>query len=111
MALDGTPRPWLEHVHEADWSPDGTTLAVIHEVNGQDQLEYPVGRVRYRASGYLSDVRVSPDGQRIAFNEHPEKGDDRGVVAVVDLKGAHKILTPQYPAIEGLAWTSGGKID
>ena len=57
------------------------------------------------------DVRVSPDGQRIAFNEHPEKGDDRGVVAVVDLKGAHKILTPQYPAIEGLAWTSGGKID
>jgi hypothetical protein len=54
-------------------------------------------------------MRIAPDGQHIAFNEHPEKGDDRGAVAVVDLKGAHKLLTPQYLAIEGLAWSDAGR--
>ncbi len=104
----GMPRELLTSVHDADWSPDGSQLAVVHDVAGKDHLEYPIGTVIYETPGSLSDVRVSPDGQHIAFNEHPEKGDDRGNVAVVDLKGAHKLLTPQYPAIEGLAWTPGG---
>ncbi len=105
----GMPRELLKEVHDADWSPDGSQLAVVHDVNGKDRLEYPIGKVIYEVAGYLSDIRFSPDGQRIAFTEHPEKGDDRGAVAVVDLKGAHKILTPQYPAIEGLAWALDGK--
>jgi hypothetical protein len=63
----------------------------------------------YETPGYLSDVRISSDGQHIAFTEHPEKGDDRGGVGIVDLKGNHKLLTPQYPALEGLAWTAGDK--
>ena len=109
MPVDGgMPRELLTGVHDADWSPDGSQLAVVHDVNGKDHLEYPIGTVIYETPGYLSDIRISPDGQRIAFNEHPEKGDDRGAVAVVDLKGPHKVLTPQYPAIEGLAWTPGG---
>lgn len=103
----GMPRELLTGVHDADWSPDGSQLAVVHDINGKDHLEYPTGTVIYETPGYLSDIRVSHDGQRIAFNEHPEKGDDRGAVAVVDLKGGHKVLTPQYPAIEGLAWTPG----
>lgn len=65
-------------------------MAVVHDINGKDRLEYPTGTVIYETPGYLSDIRVSHDGQRIAFNEHPEKGDDRGAVAVVDLKGGHK---------------------
>ena len=101
----GMPREVMTAVHDADWSPDGSQLAVVHDVNGKDRLEYPIGTVLYETPGYLSDVRVSSDGQHVAFNEHPEKGDDRGAVAVVDLKGNHKVLTPQYLAIEGLAWT------
>lgn len=105
----GMPREVMTRVHDADWSPDGSQLAVIHDVNGKDRLEYPIGTVLYETPGYLSDVRVSSDGQHVAFNEHPEKGDDRGAVAVVDLKGNHKVLTPQYLAIEGLAWTPDDK--
>ena len=104
----GTPRELLTAVHDADWSPDGSQLAVVHEVNGKDHLEYPVGTVLYESPGYLSDVRISADGQRVAFHEHPEKGDNRGAVAVVDLKRAYTVLTPQYLAVEGLAWTRGG---
>jgi serine/threonine protein kinase len=106
----GTPRELLTSVRDADWSPDGSQLAVVHEVNDKDVLEYPIGTAIYATQGYLSDVRVSPDGGRIAFLEHPQKGDDRGMVAVVDLKGAHHLLTPQYSAIEGLAWTPSGTL-
>lgn len=106
----GTPRELLTSVHDADWSPDGSQLAVVHEVSGMDRLEYPIGTVLYETPGYLSDVRVSADGQRIAFLEHPERGDNRGAVAVVDLKKNHQILTPQYLAVEGLAWTGDGAV-
>jgi Tol biopolymer transport system component len=80
MTIDGAPKAWLEQVREADWSPDGSTLAIIHVVDGHDQLEYPIGKVLYRFSGYLSDPRVSPDGTVVAFMEHPLPGDDRGYV-------------------------------
>ena len=105
----GMPREVMTGVHDADWSPDGSQLAVAHHVNGKDRLEYPIGTTLYESPGQLSDVRVSADGQHVAFTEHPEKGDDRGAVGVVDLKGNHKVLTPQYLAIEGLAWTPGDK--
>jgi serine/threonine protein kinase len=105
--VGGTPRELLANVHDADWSPDGSQLAVAHDVNGEDKLEYPIGTVIYTTPGYVSDIRFSPDGQRIAFTDHPEKGDDRGVVAVVDLKGSRKVLTPQYPALQGIAWIPG----
>ena len=39
MTLEGSPRPWLDRVREADWSPDGTTVAVIRDLGGKDQLE------------------------------------------------------------------------
>jgi serine/threonine protein kinase len=105
----GMPRELMTNVHDADWSPDGSQLAVAHDVNGKDRLEYPIGTVLYESPGQLSDLRVSSDGQHVAFTEHPEKGDDRGAVGVVDLKGNHKVLSPQYPSIEGLAWTAGDK--
>ena len=88
MPLEGAaPREILEGVREADWSPDGSDLAIIRDVNGKDRLEFPVGKVLCEASGYLSDLRFSPKGDRIAFFEHPIKYDDRGLVAVVDLVG------------------------
>jgi eukaryotic-like serine/threonine-protein kinase len=105
------PREILDGVRDADWSPDGSQLAIVHEVDGKDRLEYPIGTVLYESAGYLADVRVSPNGERIAFHEHPYRWDDRGVVAVVDLKGGHRILTGDYPGLEGLAWTrDGGRI-
>ena len=96
MRLDGTPRPWLENVREADWSPDGSTLAIVRDLGQKDQLEYPIGKVLHTADGYLSDVRVSPDGERVAFFEHPIRYDDRGWLKVVDKTGMVKTLTPEY---------------
>jgi len=108
MRLDGTPRPWLENVREADWSPDGSTLAIVRDLGQKDQIEYPIGKVLHTANGYLSDVRVSPDGERVAFFEHPIRYDDRGWLKVVDKTGMVKTLTPEYWGAEGVAWTRDG---
>jgi serine/threonine protein kinase len=109
MTLDGTPRPWMEHVREADWSPDGASLAIIHDVDGHDQLEYPVGRIRHRGTGYLTDLRVSPDGSRIAFFEHPLFLNDEGWVKVLLPTGEVRTLAGKYWAEEGLAWSPDGR--
>ena len=105
----GAPREILEHVREADWAPDGETLAIIREVNGRDRLEFPIGKVLYDSPGYLSDLRVSPAGDRVAFLEHPIRFDDRGGVAVVDLAGTKTTLSDGYWGLEGLAWSTDGR--
>jgi eukaryotic-like serine/threonine-protein kinase len=105
----GAPREILDSVREADWSPDGTELAIIHTVAGRDHLEFPLGTTLHEASGYLSDPRVSPDGNHIAFAEHPWRYDDRGTIKIVDLKGKVAAVSPDFISIEGLAWRPGGR--
>jgi len=78
-------------------------------VNGRDRLEYPIGKVLYEASGgWISYPRVSPDGEHIAFFDHPNQGDDGGTVAVVDMSGNKKTLTRGWYGTQGLAWTPDG---
>ena len=111
MTMEGGPRPWMEHVSEADWSPDGTTIAVIREESGKTQLEFPIGKVLYQSpGGYLSDLRVSPDGARVAFFDHQIWGDNRGWVKVAEAGGSIKTLAGEYFALEGLAWSPDGRL-
>jgi Tol biopolymer transport system component len=106
--LGGSPREILPHVRAADWSPDGSELAFVHRVEGFDQLEYPAGKVLHKTAGYINDVRVSPDGERIAFADHPVWADNRGDVAVVDRSGRKTVLAPDFAALIGLAWAPRG---
>jgi Tol biopolymer transport system component/predicted Ser/Thr protein kinase len=106
----GAPRPILENVESADWSPDGTSLAVVRNVNGRERLEYPIGKVLYETSGgWISYPRVSPKGDYIAFIDHFNQGDDGGSVAVVDLSGNKKKLTRDWYGTGGLAWSANGQ--
>jgi Tol biopolymer transport system component len=105
----GAPRQIQEGVRQADWSPDGSQLAIIREVAGRDRLEYPIGKVLHEVSGYMTDVRVSPRGDRIAYFEHPRKWDDRGSVNVVDLAGKNRVLSEGYWSLRGLAWSPDGE--
>jgi eukaryotic-like serine/threonine-protein kinase len=109
MTLGNSPRPIMEQVREADWSPDGAALAIVHDLgNGRDRLEYPAGTRLHEASGYLSDPRVSPDGSRVAFAEHPLRFDDRGSVKMVDRTGRITTLTGELWGVQGLAWSADG---
>lgn len=104
----GAPRVILESVHDADWGPDGQSLAVVRNVEGRYRLEYPIGEVLYDTDGWMSSVRVSPDGSLIAFNDHPVRGDNVGPIAVIDIEG-NKEVFPGGGAPQGLAWSPDGK--
>jgi len=102
------PREILENVLQADWSPDGSELAIIREATGKCRLEFPIGKVLYETAGYLSDLRVSPRGESIALFEHPRQGDDRGSVILVDRAGKRTVLSGDYRTEEGLSWSQAG---
>ena len=71
------PRPLLSDVQDADWGPDNQ-IAVAHYVGQRYRLEYPVGHVLYETKGYISDVRVSPKGDVVAFAGPPIAFDRHG---------------------------------
>jgi eukaryotic-like serine/threonine-protein kinase len=106
--IGGTPREVLEDVQEADWSPDGKELAVVHYVDKHNRLEYPIGKVLYETAGYISSPRISPRGDRIAFLNHKFRYDNRGTVEVVDLAGNRTTLTEEMSGTTAAAWSKDG---
>ena len=104
----GAPRELLDDVTGADWSPDGAELAVVRRVGPTSRLEYPVGTVLWEAAGYISDLRVSPTGDRLAFMTHAYMWDNRGSVVVVDRRGATITQSVEYWGAEGLTWSPDG---
>ncbi len=104
----GSPRELLEDVAWADWDAKGE-IAVVHHIDGRDQIEYPIGHVLYRSNGWISHIRVSPQDDRIAFINHLSLWDDRGSVSLLDHAGRVRTLSPVYDSADGLAWSSDGK--
>jgi dipeptidyl aminopeptidase/acylaminoacyl peptidase len=106
--LGSAPRPLLEHVREAEWNPEGTELAIVRRQEGLEQLEFPVGTVLYRTSGYISDVRFSPSGEHLAFADHHSFADDAGAVSIVDRSGGRTVLSEGWTSVRGLDWSPDG---
>ena len=104
----GAPKEVLADARWADWDEKGS-LAVVHYVEGQSRLEYPIGKVLYQSGGWISNIRISPNGNLIAFMDHPVLWDDRGVVSVVDLSGKVRTLCTGWESESGLAWRPDAK--
>ncbi|HET7452230.1 MAG TPA: protein kinase [Thermoanaerobaculia bacterium] len=107
--LGGAPREILEDVQWADWSPDGSALAIVRNVSGKIRVEYPIGNVLYETAGWISHPRVSPDGTLVAFLVHPVHGNDMGSVCAVDRNGKLRELTSDWVTTYGLAWSKNGR--
>jgi Tol biopolymer transport system component len=104
----GAPRDVLEDVEWADWAPDGKDLAVVRAEHGEIRLEYPIGKVLSKTSGWIGNPRVSPAGDRVAFVDHPSATDDGGSIAVVDRTGRKTTLSKPFASVQGLAWRPDG---
>ena len=104
----GAPRELLEGVQWADWSPDGSNFLVVRDLEGQNRLEYPSGKVLFKTAGWISHPRISPDGKYVAFIEHSQRRDDMGSIAVVDLNGVKRTLSDGWESAQGLAWSPSG---
>jgi eukaryotic-like serine/threonine-protein kinase len=105
----GSPRAILDDVVSADWSGDGNQLAVSHAIGNVMRIEYPVGKVVIELGGGADNLHISPDGRYIAFSNHPEIGDDRGTIDIVDVEGHHRVLTQEWSSIGSLVWSPSGK--
>lgn len=105
----GAPLPLDRGIWSADWAPDSSRMAVIRYGPRPEAIEYPRGKRLYEAAGWLSDVRVSPSGNEVAFIEHPVMGDDGGNIMVIDAKGASRMLSAGWASAAGLAWAPTGR--
>jgi len=105
----GPVKDVLEHVRWADWTSDGSRFAITRRTeDGGSRIEFPIGRVLAEARN-PSHLRISPNGNLLAYLEHPIFGDDRGSVVVLDLEGRKKVLSEEWASAEGLAWAPNGK--
>ena len=109
----GTPREVLDNVQDADWAPNGESLAVVRYVpeNNHWRLEYPVGKVLFESINWISHPKISPDGKWVAFADHENTGgDDEGSVAVIgsDGKDSEKKLSTGWTSLQGVLWSPAG---
>ncbi len=108
VAGGAAPRDILKEVEWADWGPDGKSLAIVRVVPGRMRIEFPLGKVLYETSAWVSHLRVSPDGDLVAFIDHPTPNDDGGSVAVVDRAGKKQNLSHPFASAQGLGWSPDG---
>src|SRR5262249_54225510 len=106
----GAPHELLDDVQDADWGPDGKTLAVVRRVdNSRKRLEYPIGRVLVdtEPSGCIDSPRVSPRGTLVAYIDC--RWDVGGpAISLVDAEGRSRVLHRSDRWLGGLAWSPEG---
>ena len=91
----------------ADYGPNGALCFVKREESGAS-IEFPPGHEIYRTSGWISNARVSPHGNEVAFISHPLPSDDAGDVMVAGTDGKSKVLSPGWGSAVGLSWNAAG---
>ena len=107
--MGGAARELLHDVHGAEWSRDGQQLAIVRAKQGMIRLEFPVGNVLYQTAGWISQLRISPDGQTIAIVDHASRNSDAGSIAVLDRKGERRVLSSGWGTMRGMAWSADGR--
>jgi DNA-binding winged helix-turn-helix (wHTH) protein/Tol biopolymer transport system component len=101
----GAPRRIADTVSAADWAHDHQHFAVSRNVGERWRVEYPLGTVVHE-SEQAWGVRISPDGNRVAFLTLTPKG---LALAVADRAGRTTVLSDGWKwAGRYVAWSRGG---
>jgi eukaryotic-like serine/threonine-protein kinase len=104
--VTGAPRTLAANVSEAALGTDGEVQAIVREIEGRSVVEFPIGSNRLVSAGYARFLRLSFDGERIAFVDVPTRGADEGSIVVLDRRGGETRLGPVQS--EGIAWSPSG---
>src|SRR4029079_12712036 len=94
----------------ADWGPNGD-LAVRRDVGGRTRVEYPFGKTIYETPrGRVTGMRVSPDGERVAFWDPTGRGWHLAVVDRFGKKTTVLEMANRFSSWGYLAWAPSGEI-
>lgn len=98
------PEATYPGVDDAAFAPDDSFAILKTGMDGDQRLEYPVGTVLYKSTGWMSYPRFSPKGDKIAFFEHPV-GDFSGSIVVLDWASKKRTeILSDWQSLKGLAW-------
>ena len=103
------PKPEVENVQAADFTPDGSALAIVRYIPAERicQVEYPIGKVLQREQ-LIDNLRFSPDGRYLGFITHENFSDDRGRVVILRSTGEKVATSDLFESVQGLAWSPSG---
>jgi eukaryotic-like serine/threonine-protein kinase len=104
----GAPREMADGVLSADWTADGSEMAVIRQVAGKYRVEFPRGKVIYESIRSLGNLRISPRSDAVAFAEFVSVDGDAGLVIALDRNGKQLVRSPTLVSLEGVAWPPSG---
>jgi eukaryotic-like serine/threonine-protein kinase len=104
----GSPREIADNVLSADWTADQSEMAVIREVQGKYRIEFPRGKVIYESVNPIGYLRISPQGNALAFAESINVEGDGGSVIAIDRNGKQLFRKGVFVSIEGIAWAPAG---
>ena len=105
----GSPREIAKDTLSADWTPDGSEMAVIRQVEGKYRVEFPRGKVIYESVRSLGYLRISPRADAVAFAEFVSVDGDAGLVVALDRNGKELIRSAIFISVEGVAWPPSGE--
>jgi hypothetical protein len=97
----GLPRELAEDVLAADWTPGGQ-LVVVRQVGAGQRIERPLGTTVFETSGLIRQLRVSPNGDAVAFVD--EGIDEPARIMLLDSRNQVRPLSRGYSFIGGFAW-------
>jgi Tol biopolymer transport system component len=106
----GAPREILNNVYTADWGPDGN-MAIVRIAGERNRIEYPAGKLVYETAQNVPAMRVSPDGNRIAFAESSPIYGLNASINVIDRNGKKTQLTSGLVGDRfELAWSGNNEV-
>jgi serine/threonine protein kinase len=105
----GSPREIAGDTLTADWTADGSEMAVVRRVGGKYRVEFPRGKVIYESVRMLAYLRISPRANAVAFAEFVSVDGDAGLVVALDRSGKELIRTATFVSLEGVAWPPSGE--
>jgi eukaryotic-like serine/threonine-protein kinase len=103
----GAPRAVLDGVGAADWCADGQ-LAVLRWGDEVASIEFPIGNVVHRTRSWRNVLRISPDGDHLAFMELDSLISPVASIVVLDRRGNRHAVATTTIGNESLAWAPHG---
>ena len=107
--VGGGVREVAKDVDLADWSSDGTRFAIARRAGAKYTLEYPIGTILHDTAGAFDEIRISPDGARVAFTMSPSAGVVGGWIGTADATGVKRLTKDPLLIPTSLAWSPDGR--